>query len=915
MPAERGEDARFWRGRYDGCCEKRDGFWMMSDSERAARNLPKTIGRYEVVDVIGLGAMGAVYKAFDPLIKRTLAIKTLRVDVSRDSEEYQTFIKRFYREARISGALSHSNIVTLFDIGELESGVPFLVMEYVEGETIEALLEKGHPFKPEKVVGLISQVASALDYAHSQQVIHRDIKPSNLILHDGDRMKVTDFGIAKLVGQEMTQAGQLLGTPSYMSPEQAMGEPLDGRSDIFSLGVVAFEMMSGAQPFPGKNVTSILYKLVHADPVEPENLEMNGLVPQKWHEVFGKVLAKKPDERYQSGADFVQDLELCLGSWFGTAMPDELDTSSRPAIPEDTPGDTGATHEIPPATPPAASGDGDSTAVMRGAPEVLPRPDEEESASAPTVAEPAALAPPAQDPDDSLATVAMTGDEMRGLMDSSPGDEMARPADDEAPTLARPAPFEEADESPATVVMPGDEEPVTTEASIPPEALEGGAALPRPADDEVPPTEALIDDEELPPTLAGPAEAFEDDLPPTVSVRASEISSEEPPPTIPVAIPAPDVSKPPPKVREERTVMMDDAQLAQARARIARPAPAAPVVPTETLEPPPRPTPAAPRSSKAVWIGGVSVAAIVALTLAALGIGRLREGAQPPPETTVPAPSEAGVIAVQTRPKGARVSIDGEPRGTTPLEVAGLAPGSYEVEVSLEGHATRHESVVLSDGHPRADLILALLPADAEPGKTPPTTRPPPTPSRPTTGRADFRSTPAGAEVVVDGRSLGASPISGHTLPPGKHSVELRLDGHAPWKGEIEVEAGQTARLQADLEPLPPPTTAAAQVDVDRVYLNTKRYVDKPARKSGGTTPGYPEGAPQLKSGESVSVSVSFIVTREGEVSDLEIVESGGEALDRAVLEAISTWTYEPAEKQGVRVKVKVSIKQTFRAG
>ena len=167
------------------------------------------------------------------------------------------------------------------------------------------------------MIGLVSQIASAVDYAHSKGVIHRDIKPSNLILYEGERVKVTDFGIAKLVDAEMTQSGTLLGTPSYMSPEQAMGDKLDGRSDIFSLGVCAFEMLSGEQPFPGTNVTSILYKLVHVDPIEPANLEMNGLVPQKWHEVFGRVLAKKPDDRYQTATDFVQDLEYCLGAWFG----------------------------------------------------------------------------------------------------------------------------------------------------------------------------------------------------------------------------------------------------------------------------------------------------------------------------------------------------------------------------------------------------------------------------------------------------------------------------------------------------------------------------------------------------------------------------------------------------------------------
>ena len=180
----------------------------------------------------------------------------------------------------------------------------------------------------------MSQVAAALDYAHSRGVVHRDIKPSNLIVHEADKVKVTDFGIAKLADSEITHAGALLGTPSYMSPEQAMGEKLDGRSDIFSLGVVAFEMLSGQQPFPGANVTSILYRLVHVDPVEPANLEMNGLVPQKWREVFHKVLAKKPESRYQTASAFVQDLEYCLGAWFTGLANEETISLQMPAVDE-----------------------------------------------------------------------------------------------------------------------------------------------------------------------------------------------------------------------------------------------------------------------------------------------------------------------------------------------------------------------------------------------------------------------------------------------------------------------------------------------------------------------------------------------------------------------------------------------------
>ena len=284
-------------------------------TQRGAQ-IPKKIDRYEIIEAVGFGAMGAVYKAFDPLIKRPVAVKTLRVDVPPQSPDYKAFLERFATEARTAGRLSHPNIITLYDVGHTDDQLPWLAMEFIEGETVADLLE-GEKLRPEVVVGLVSQIASALDYAHGEGVIHRDIKPSNIIVFGGEKVKVADFGIAKLMDADMTNSGLMLGTPSYMSPEQAMGEDLDGRSDIFSLGVVAFEMLSGQQPFPGNNVTSILYKLVHADPVRPDDLEVLGLLPDKWHEVFARVLAKEADERFSTAAEFVVHLEHCLRSWFG----------------------------------------------------------------------------------------------------------------------------------------------------------------------------------------------------------------------------------------------------------------------------------------------------------------------------------------------------------------------------------------------------------------------------------------------------------------------------------------------------------------------------------------------------------------------------------------------------------------------
>jgi TonB family protein len=293
-------------------------------------------------------------------------------------------------------------------------------------------------------------------------------------------------------------------------------------------------------------------------------------------------------------------------------------------------------------------------------------------------------------------------------------------------------------------------------------------------------------------------------------------------------------------------------------------------------------------------------------------VSRGREAPAPTSESSLPATTNPGVIKVETRPAGARIHVNGAARGDSPVEIVDLPTGQYEVEIRLEGYATRTQTVTLSDEDPRSDLMLALLPT-GEPDTRPST--PEPTPRRPPAGRAAILSTPAGADVFIAGRPVGKSPLSASGLPPGEHDVELRLAGHAPWQGKITIEAGKSANLRAELERIPPVTATPAPVDTERVYLNTTRHVDQTARKISGDSPKYPAGAARLESGESASVSVSFIVTREGNVDELEVVESGGAILDAAVLDTIRTWKYAAAQKQGVKVKVKVSIKQTFRAG
>lgn len=247
--------------------------------------------------------MGVVFKAQDPTIGRTVALKTMRLDVH--GLETHEVLSRFKNEARAAGLLNHPNIVTIYDAGE-QDGMFYIAMEFIEGTTLQSLLGQSRVLSPEETIKISRQICKGMDYAHANGVIHRDIKPANIMLTPEGNVKIMDFGIAK-AGGGVTSTGQVLGTPNYMSPEQVKGKVLDGRSDLFSFGVVLYEMVTGEKPFVGQNVTTIIYKIVHETPIPPRDLDVT--IHPGLSMVVTKALAKAPDDRYQSGAELVSDLE------------------------------------------------------------------------------------------------------------------------------------------------------------------------------------------------------------------------------------------------------------------------------------------------------------------------------------------------------------------------------------------------------------------------------------------------------------------------------------------------------------------------------------------------------------------------------------------------------------------------------
>ncbi|HEY6640171.1 MAG TPA: serine/threonine-protein kinase [Nitrospiraceae bacterium] len=272
---------------------------------------PGMLGRYKVLKELGRGAMGLVYLGKDPTIQRFVAIKTMRLDQLDDDDKLQEFKARFFREAESTGRLSHPNIVTIYDAGE-EDDLGYIAMELIEGTPLKQWARKPNLMPVNEVLLTVATVADALDYAHQQGVVHRDIKPANIMLTKDRVVKVMDFGIAKMASSSKTQTNIVLGTPTYMSPEQISGKKVDGRSDIFSLGVVLFELLTGQLPFTADNLSAVLFSITHHP--HPSIQTLRADLPPMVQEIVDRALQKELPHRYRRAEEFAEELRACLHS-------------------------------------------------------------------------------------------------------------------------------------------------------------------------------------------------------------------------------------------------------------------------------------------------------------------------------------------------------------------------------------------------------------------------------------------------------------------------------------------------------------------------------------------------------------------------------------------------------------------------
>jgi len=270
---------------------------------------PEKLGRYEITGFLGKGAMGVVYEGRDPNIGRRVAIKTARRDVLEGSGQADEMMERFLREARAAGSLNHPNIVTVYDADE-QDGTAYIAMEFIEGSDLQKAIEQKRRYSPEEVVGICATICDALHHAHEHGVVHRDVKPANIMLLPDNTLRVTDFGIARIADSTLTIDGAMIGTPHYMSPEQFMGQRVDGRSDLFSVGVIAYVLLTGERPFPGDALATVMHAVTQMPPIAP--VELNFSISPTLNAVVLKSLSKNPNQRYGTAGEMAAALRESL---------------------------------------------------------------------------------------------------------------------------------------------------------------------------------------------------------------------------------------------------------------------------------------------------------------------------------------------------------------------------------------------------------------------------------------------------------------------------------------------------------------------------------------------------------------------------------------------------------------------------
>ena len=695
-------------------------------------------GRYEILGELGRGAMGVVYRATDPVIGRTVAVKTIRLSEEGTGLSRPELLSRFQTEARAAGLLTHPNIVVVYDAGE-ENGLYYITMELIEGKSLQALLDSGHSFPVPRVLRIMEQTCSALQFAHERNIIHRDIKPANLMLTADDTVKVTDFGTAKILQfGTVQQTTHVMGTPSYMSPEQVKGRPVDGRSDIFSLGVLLYEILTGEKPFPGQSITTVIYKIVNEEPIPPRTL--NPSIHPGLNDIVLRALAKEPEVRYQSCRELLEDLRNYRALIPAERSPDATLISPRSG----SPFPLGIAGGSPQTTP---SGNPNVTPTIRSLQNRGTNPTQT------PVIRPTGPIAPIEEPKKNSPTLTiilaliLVGVIVYGFNKLRPEFQATRELNSR-PRQEAPAPA-----TPAPKSAPSDSDP---------------SATPAPATTEQPNNSSVVPTST---STSSPALVKSDAVP--ASVNAVEKK-----PSTPAA--SPEAKKVEPTITPAAANYKSQIEAALADRSMSGRVKVAATSNTITLTGKLRP---AEHSSLLHFMRNAPTSVHV--------VDEISYDDTPLPSSQNadnsghPIPSNGNAaVHVLTNVIGAKATIfgpAGRALGTcqTPCSFNDLAPARYSLQVQKEGYLQVQTALELKTGDSQDQkLLLEAL------------------------AKGLYVSTrPAGADIFINGdKQAGQTP---DTLPlaAGSYNLVLRLPGYEPYVGQIQVKDNVQTALDLELKP------------------------------------------------------------------------------------------------------------------
>jgi serine/threonine-protein kinase len=736
----------------------------------------QNIGRYQIESELGKGAMGVVYKATDPNIGRSVALKTMRLDVH--GIEQEEMLRRFKNEARSAGVLSHPNIVTIYDAGE-DQGLFYIAMEFIAGRTLAEVLQEHRVLPVDQVISITRNICAGLDFAHNKGIVHRDIKPANIMVTPDGTAKIMDFGIAKVSGS-LTSTGQVLGTPNYMSPEQVKGRQLDGRSDLFSLGVMLYEMLTGEKPFMGQGVTTIIYKIVNENPIPPRDLDLT--IHPGLSAVVSRTLAKDPYERYQTGAELIRDLESykSYGSDANSTMINATGAFDRAAV----------------------SGDGDATLIGTSA--TVTRPPVPAPAPAPT---PAPAAGQTTGQQTGVRTTPIPQPAASTGSTVSTGSSMAK-----APAAVVPLP---------AIPSAAAKRPGTVSDKIAAAGSRGSGKL-------------LIGALAVVVLIAGVIGIARHNA----RKRAAENSQQQFQQAMQQAQQAIDMAKQAEQVGQAAVPSATSADATQPPATDATPQP--PSTDANT-------TPATP----------------VADSASATGTPAARKAK---PKPTV------GDLQVTSDPAGAHVDIDGQtrPEWVTPFVADKLPIGKHAITYNMPNFGTEKRTADVVAG--KKGTVDAKL-----------TT---------TVGTVKVASTPAGADITLNGHPTGQKTPATLSLPPGNHVIKLHKDGFQDSTENVTVALGQTQNVAGKLQSAPDATaaTTAAPAKPNAPAKDANPFA-KIGRffKGGGSDAGTlaisttPAGAKVTLNGEASSTPTPVTIQTKAGKYKVQIELDGYQTIEREV--------------------------------